>query len=492
MFQQSNRRKWSGFMLTTILTILMIITLLPHNMAAGSSNLHDFSSLDAIIEAQMEKHGLPGVAVAIVDGDEIVYTQGYGNAGRGEPMTAETQMFIGSQSKSFTALAVAQLADQGILDLDAPVQAYIPWFRVADETASGQITVRHLLTHSSGLSDAGFPVVLSRDTTLEEAVRALERASLTAPIGSAFQYFNRGYTVLAYLVEITSGQPFADYVRDQIMLPLGMDNSTADPGSALEIAQGYSRLFGFNFPMNQPTPEYGTGAANMISTAVDLAKFAIAMNNQAEALVSPMMGSEIFTPGLGSYGFGWWIVDGGQKVFHGGADETFRTDVNLYPNQGLAFVLLINQGHQFDHFVSAVQLRDSVEAFVLGREPIPVGQGWSVRWLGWGVGIITLGLSIMHTRNLIGLRSWRERAQNMSKQKRMTDIGFSFLIPTVILVFILSQVRAFYGDRFNLWPTLVGMPKIIPDVFILMLVAAIPDYVQGIIKIIQWQIKPEP
>ena len=491
MFKITKDQQTIRLLFSILIIIFITIMLLPYDAAADTPNPGDFSSLDEIIKAQMQKHGLPGVAVAIVDGDDLVYSQGYGRAGRGRAKTADTQMFIGSQSKSFTALAVAQLADQGMLDLDAPVQTYIPWFRVADETASGQITVRHLLTHSSGLSDAGFPVVLSRDTSLDEAVRALENASLTAPVGSAFQYFNRGYTVLAYLVEISSGQPFADYVREQIMIPLGMENSTADPGSTQAIAQGYSRLFGFNFPMAQPTPEYGTGAANMVSTAEDLAKFAIAMNNQAEVLVSPMMGDEIFTPELGGYGFGWWIVDDGEKVFHGGADETFRTDVNLYPKEGLAFVLLVNQGHQFDHFVSAVQLRESVEAFVLGRALIPVGEGWSVRWLGWGVGIITLGLGIMHTRNFIQLKGWTERALSLTKKKRVTDIGLSFLIPTVILVIVISQVRAFYGDRFNLWPTLVGMPRIIPDVFILMLVAAIPDYVQGIIKIIQWQRKPK-
>ena len=490
MYQNNNIQQYLRLFFSISLISLIFIMLLPNVAAAETVTLGNFSALDAAIEAQMQKHELPGIAVTIIDGDDVVYTQGYGRAGRSRPMTAGTQMFIGSQSKSFTALAVAQLADQGILDLDTPVQSYIPWFRVADEAASQQITVRHLLNHSSGLSDAGFPVVLSRDTIPEEAVRALENANLTAPIGTTFQYFNRGYTLLAYLVEISSGQSFADYVKDQIMIPLGMDNSTADPGSAPVIAQGYSRLFGFNFPMPQPTPAYGAGAANMVSTAEDLAKFAIAMNNQAEVLVSPMMWDEILTPGPGSYGFGWWIVDEGEKVFHGGADETFRTDVNLYPKEGLAFVLLVNQGHQFDHFVSTVQLRDSVEAFVLGRDPIPAEQGWSVRWLGWGVGIITLGLSIMHTHNFIRLRSWRERAQSMSKRKRLTDIGLSFLIPTVILVIILSQVRAFYGDRFNLWPTLVGMPRIIPDVFILMLVAAIPDYVQGIIKIILWQSKP--
>jgi CubicO group peptidase (beta-lactamase class C family) len=470
-----------------VLYILILLVIISSSVMSAPAGQMDFSVLDGLVEAQIQKHRLPGVAIAIIEGDEIVYLQGYGIAGRNRPMTPQTQMFIGSQSKSFTALAIAQLADQGKLDLDAPVQTYIPWFRVDDEAASAKITVRHLLKHNSGLSDAGFPVVLANNTPLEESVRALEDARLTQPIGSAFQYFNMGYSVLAYIIELTSGESYADYIQAHILSPLGMNDSTADPSSAKEIAQGYTRLFGFAVPRSQPVPEFGVGAGYIVSTAEDMARYALAMNNGGQGLVSDMMGKKIFLPGLGDYGFGWHIVENGGKIFHGGANETFRTDVNLYPKAGRGFVLLINQGHQIDHFISAGQLRDSVEAFVRGRTPPPVSQGWSVRWVGWGMGVLTMGLVILHVHNFKGLRTWPARAQQMSKGKRMWDIGISFLIPTVILVIVMSQVRAFYGNRFNLWPTLVNLPLVMPDVFILMLVGTIPDYVQGVIKIIMWR-----
>ncbi|MBW6467099.1 MAG: beta-lactamase family protein [Brevefilum sp.] len=477
----------TGWFLGFILTIFCLIAVKPNIVAATSVTSMDFAVLDAIVEEQMKKHDLPGVAIAIIDGGQVVYSQGYGRAGRNRPMTPQTQMLIGSQSKSFTALAVAQLADQGVLELDAPVQSYIPWFTVADDVASKTITIRQLLNHSSGLSDAGFPMVLSNETSLEEAVKALEKAAITAPVGSTFQYFNMGYSVLAYLVEVSSGQSYADYIQVHILTPLQMDNSTADPASAQEISQGYSRLFGFAIPMAQPVPAYGIGAGYIVSTADDLAKYALRMINYGDGLVSSTMARKIFYPSRGDYGFGWFVVDGGAKIFHGGANETFRTDVNLYPNQGRGFVLLINQGYQVDHFISAVQLRDSVEAFVLGRSPIPVDQGWSVRWVGWGIGVLVLGLSILHVHNFLGLRTWLERDKGMSKGKRIWDIGLSFLIPTVILVFVMIQVRGFYGDRFNLWPTLVSLRLVMPDVFILMLIGSLPDYVQGMIKIILWQ-----
>jgi CubicO group peptidase (beta-lactamase class C family) len=390
---------------------------------------------------------------------------------------------IGSQAKSFTALAIAQLAEAGKLNLDAPVQTYIPWFRVADEGASAEITVRHLLQHTSGLSDSGYSVILPNQASLEESVRSLAQARLTAPVGTRFQYFNPGYSVLGYLIELCSGETYADYIQASIFAPLGMDSSTARPQDALDMAQGYTRLFGFNFPMKQPIPEFAIPAGYIVSTAEDMARYTLAMKNGGASLVSPQMMRQIFTPGRDYYGFGWFIYDNGALVMHGGANETFGADVNLYPRADRAFVVLINQGHQFDHFVSRKQVRDDIEDVVLGRATEPITTGWSVRWMGWAVGLLALGLTFFQGRGLLNLRTWRQRTKNLSKGKLAWDIALSFLIPTVITVVVLTQVKGFYGYRFNLWPTLAAMRLVLPDVFLLMLVGIVPDFIQGFFKL---------
>jgi CubicO group peptidase (beta-lactamase class C family) len=447
----------------------------------GSTN---FATLDTVITAQMSKHGLPGVALAVIESGEIVYLKGYGSAGMDRAMTPQTPMFIGSQSKSFTALAIAQLADQGKLDLNAPVQTYIPWFRVADEAAARQITLNHLLHHTSGLSDAGYGVLLPLDASLEQAVRSLAQAQITAPVGSKHQYFNTGYSVLAYLIELTSGESYASYIRNHILTPLGMRSTTAAPTTASGVAQGYSRLFGFPLPMRQDIPAYAVGAGYIVSNAEDLARYAIAIQSGGARLVSPEMMKNILTPGVGAYGMGWYIVDNGAKIFHGGANETFRTEVNLYPTRNRAFVLLTNEGYQVDHFISAGQLTASVEAIVLGNPAPPLSQGWSVQWIGWGIGILVLGLIGLHTHNFLALRGWRKRIRTLSPARQVLDVAISFLIPTVILLIVYSQVKAFYGDRFNLLTNLAYLSSGLPDVFILMLVGTLPDYLQGILKII--------
>jgi len=267
-----------------------------------------------------------------------------------------------------------------------------------------------------------------------------------------------------------------------------MASSTAAPTTAAGLAQGYTRLFGFPVPMREPIPAYGAGEGFIVATAEDMARYAIAVMDGGAGLVSPEMMRRILTPGLGSYGMGWIIVDGGAKIVHGGANQTFRTDVNLYPKADRAFVLLTNQGHQVDHFVSAAQLTQAVEAVVLGQPVPPVTEGWSVRWMGWALGALVIGLIVLHTRNFIGLRTWRTRAQAMTPGRRAWDIAVSFIIPTVILIVVFWQVSAFYGDRFNLWTNLAYFRFGLPDVFILMLIGVIPDFVQGVVKS-SWALK---
>lgn len=433
----------------------------------------------------MEKHGLPGVALAFVEDGEIAYTQGYGKAGNNQPMTPQTPMFIGSQSKSFTALAIAILADQGKLDLNDPVQRYIPWFQVADENASSKITLNHLLHHTSGLSDSGYAVVLPLKTDLEDAVRSLSKAKLTAPMGQQMQYFNMGYAVLAYIVEVVSGEAYADYVDAHIFTPLHMNSSSANPIEVTGIAQGYSRFFGFAIPMKQPVPVYAIGNGYIVSTVEDLARYAIAMMSpDVNGLLSPQMRYKLFDAGIGNYAMGWFVYDNGAKIMHGGANETFHTDVNLYPRKNRAFVLLTNQGYQIDHFISASQLTNSVEAVVLGRQPASVKQGWSVKWFGWGIGALVFGLAALHTFNFITLRNWKKKTQKFSTTRKALDVAISFIIPAVILLVILSQVAQFYGNRFNLLTSLYYMRKGFPDMLVLFLIGTLPDVIQGIIKII--------
>lgn len=124
--------------------------------APGSTS---YDSIDDYIEEQMHRLHVPGISLAIIEGDKIVHQRGFGKARPGgEAPTPQTPLFIGSLTKSITALAVMQLVEASKVELDAPVQRYLPWFRVADPDASAQMTVRHLLNQTSGLILYGFAV----------------------------------------------------------------------------------------------------------------------------------------------------------------------------------------------------------------------------------------------------------------------------------------------------------------------------------------------
>ncbi len=449
----------------------------------------DFPAIDAYLAAQMKKHDLAGLALAVIEGTETVYLKGYGMTGDGLAMTAQTQMYIGSQTKSFTALAIAQLAEAGLLDLDAPAKAYIPWFEVADPQASQQITIRHLLHHTSGLSEAGFNVILSDDASLEECVRALKDAHLTAPTGSQFQYFNYGYDVLGYILEQVSGQSYADVIGQNILVPLQMDNSTADPLHAPELSTGTMRVFGVRYSLREPPDRPDIPAGYIVSTVEDMAHFAIAMNHQGEYLGTKLLSDqgmrELFKPQLAGYAMGWNIGSsyGTTHIFHGGANRTFHTFVDLYPNRDRGFVLIVNQGSQPDHFISAQQLFLGLDALVLGQQPPTIAQGVPVRWIGWGLLAMVLALVCLHIWNFYKLRNWIRRAQSMSRIRLAWDVAFSFLIPVVLMIVVIFQVRAFYGNRFNLVVQFQQMFRLIPDIGILVVVGTVPDLVQGLLKL---------
>ncbi len=363
---------------------------------------------------------------------------------------------------------------------------YIPEFRIADPEASQKITINHLLHHVSGLSEAGFTEVLPEEATTQDLLLAMQKAELTAPIGTTFQYFNYGYSVLSVVIENVSGMSYETYLQENIFNPLDMGNTFTTPEKAQEkgLAQGYSRFFGFTIPARQPHRVYDLASGYLISTAEDLAHFSIALLNngvyEGNQLVPGNRFPMIFQPVKG-YGMGWFI--GSDRIYHGGANETFRTEMELFPSRKIGVILLTNQGYMMDHFISASQMINGVRAIVLGDTAPSVSSGWSVRVIGYLLGALVLGLILLSIKNFRDLSTWRERSKSWSVGKRIWDVAISFIIPTVILVVVFSQIKGFFGTRFNWTYQILMMFRSLPDISILMIVGSVPDYVQGFIKL---------
>ena len=213
-----------------LLIWLLVLSVMPiHTTFAAQPAGPDFEEMDAFVQSHMQDRGIPGVAVTVIRGDQVVHQRGFGVADpSGRPVTPQTLFRIGSNSKSFTALAIMQLVEQGRVDLDAPAQRYLPWFRLADAEASAQITVAQLLYHTSGIpGSALYDSFTDRSLTLEQYVRDLSSIRTNRPVGSSYEYSNANYNVAGLIVEAVSGQSYSSFVKQHIFDPLQMTRSTA-------------------------------------------------------------------------------------------------------------------------------------------------------------------------------------------------------------------------------------------------------------------------
>lgn len=450
----------------------------------GSAQSFDVAAIEAFVTAQMARHALPGVAIAITEGDRRIYSNAWGSAGGGRPLTPDTPMYIGSTSKSFTALAVAQLAEQGRLELDAPVVRYLPEFTLADPEAARRVTVRQLLHHASGLSDLQYLEVghLPDRATIAEGVRDLHRARPVAPPGSRFYYFNPGYTVLGHIVEQVSGQPYEDYLRAHVLEPLAMHATFTDAASAQQagLAQGHSLMFGFNLPRAQPFRHYGLPAGYLISTANDMANYLIAMKGGGHQLLSPGGMAALHRPyGPGSfYAQGWMVGShrGFRLVQHGGSNEFFKSEAMLLPERGLGLVVLINQGYLPSAFTAYPELAYGLLDLLLGETP---ATGVPMALIGRLLLVVLIAIVVYNLWQLVTLRRWRKRAAGMSRLRRTLDIATHFLIGPLIIIGVMLAFRLYLQRGFALQQSFDGFP----DGVIVLAVAILGDYLRGAAKL---------
>ena len=465
---------------------LALVLALPLAGGAAESAL-DPDEVSEFVEFQVGKHAVPGVAVAMFEDGRVSYLAGFGEAADGRPVTPDTPFVLGSVSKSITAVAVLQLFERDLIDLDAPVRTYLPGFVVADEAASATITVRHLLHHTSGLSELGYNRVLDRGTSLEQAVADLEHARPTAPVGSRFQYFNQGYSVLALLIEVVSGQGYSDYVTEHIFEPLRMTSSFSDrdQAEAAGLAQGHTKVFGFPVARNLPFTEFALGYGHLISTARDLSRFALAMSGDGSydgaTILSPDSVALMRTAPAGvtdtDYGLGWfvWESNGIAKEGHSGGQETFMTSLTLLPDHQSGFIWLMNQ----EHFLDPVrgQLDAGLTQLLLGEDPSRAGM--SMRWLGLGMlAAVLVGLAIS-IRSAVKLREWRERSRGLSTGAIVRKIAPHVIVPALILWVVYRYLGPVVLGAPTAWNFRYVGAYYFPEVAMLLILATFPDLMQA-------------
>lgn len=300
---------------------------------------------DAYLTKLMELQQFNG-AVLIARGDQLLLKKGYGFANYewGIKNTPQTKFRIGSLTKQFTAAAILQLQEQGLLSVDDALSEYIPDYPEGD-----RITLHHLLTHTSGIFDItsipGFLESTVNPSPVEETIEWFKHKPMDFEPGSDYKYSNSGYVLLGHIIEKVSGQRFGDYLKTHIFEPLNMHNSGQDLHQTLleDRASGYSmdednRLMNARYiDMSVPI-----GGGSLYSTVEDLYLWDRALyegpilnQNSLEAM---------FTPYLANYAYGWGVVElfGRKRISHTGGINGFASNIARYVEDDLVIIVLSN------------------------------------------------------------------------------------------------------------------------------------------------------
>jgi CubicO group peptidase (beta-lactamase class C family)/D-alanyl-D-alanine dipeptidase len=315
------------------------------------------AALEEFIEREMKNKQLPALSIALVDDQQIVWAQGFGYADPAHEVkaTARTEYRVGSVSKLFTDIAIMQLVERGEVDLDDPIEKYLPDFHPHNPFGK-PITLRELMTHHAGLVREP-PVGSYFDTSeppVAEVVKSLNNTELVYEPGTHEKYSNAGPTVVGYLLERLKQQPYQAYLKHALLEPMGLTESSFEPEPSVtnNVAKATMWTYdGREFPA--PTFELGTGpAGNMYSTVTDMGRFLSVLFNRGRGPNGPVLKpetlEEMFTPqfaqpgakvGFG-LGFHMRTLEGLRVFGHAGGVYGFATQLSGIPDDKLGVIVV--------------------------------------------------------------------------------------------------------------------------------------------------------
>lgn len=395
---------------------------------AHAFTVENLGEIETYIHGEADAAGIPAFAFAIATRDAgVVLATGYGAANpSGAPIDADTPFQIGSLTKSFTALAVIQLVDSGVIDLDRPVQGYLPRFRLADADSSGRITVRHLLNQTSGLpGSAGY--WHAGDEPPESLLERLASVRATRDPGESFEYCNANYEVLGLLVEAVTGERYASRVQRGILEPLGMRHTFVDSGDALRagLAWGHQSWFGIPVATRDVFSPDIPSAGGMSSSARDMGIYLATLlgggSYAGGSLASDAGMRELSRPPgeFSDYAMGWSVRTAGDvpMLLHNGGTPQFTSTMAYSPERGFGVVVLTNTNQTPLPYVQ-LPTRSIVAGAMrmLGGEavqPSGAAQRFGERLTKWAI-LLGLGVSILQLM-VRDQRRWRHEERSWAQ-----------------------------------------------------------------------------
>lgn len=411
-----------------ILCLLALLCLIPLFLPGCAGNaesltgnsLNAYPDIDNYVKHILEKENIPGVAVVIVQDSEVIFCSAYGvtSVDSEQPLTTATLFDLASLTKSFTALAVLLMEDSGLINIDEPLQTYLPDFQITDPRGA-DITVRQLLNQTSGIPSI-FSEILIFNNSYKDMLASLDTLRLNNTPGSAFEYADLNYCLLGALIENVSGMTYEEYMDVNIFKPLGMNHTTVDPDKARELgkADGHQPMYGKVVARNIPSMKSARAAGWVMSCAEDMGKWLLVNMNDGvlngvqvvpaediEEMHSMAILYEDNNEQM-AYGMGWSISYTTDILyhFHCGDTPNFTGDMLLLPGYNTGIAVLVNgQVSNVSHNIAT-----GIVDLILGLNLSSINVPWWAHWkaldtLAIGTLFSVIGLFIVWVLYLLWL-----------------------------------------------------------------------------------------
>jgi CubicO group peptidase (beta-lactamase class C family) len=427
------------FPTVSLLFLLAVIVLaLPAQHSLAQTSAGNFSAVDQYVRDVMGRLPIPGMAVAIVRGDQIPYMKGFGTANRaGDPVTPQTPFPLASVTKSFTSLAIQQLAADGKLNLDTSLQTYLPEFQLADAQAASTITLRQLMEHTSGISQSEGTQRYLHDpsTTLSDALAKLAKYKPAYRPGEKYDYSNWNYILLGEVITRLSGQPYTNYVQTHILNLLEMKNASfADYHTIPGAATGNYISFGFSVPYDEKHIPVELSAGYLTASVEDMAHYLIPYLNKGQYSGTSLLPDQ----GSGSYDANWnWKpgIPADVAYVYSGGHNSISTGFQILPAQHLGVIVLMNT--RLDMFApgpAATDLALNIARLVMHPSSQPAS--YTAFYSGFaiidGALLLLAGSILWQVIRLRRLRFNRRRLAWIGIFLNLVTVAFIALIPTLI------------------------------------------------------------
>jgi CubicO group peptidase (beta-lactamase class C family) len=453
--------------LAIALSVILLLAVLSTTVYAddftnNDNNQNIYDRIDEYLSDTIPKTHFPSFSITIVDNDETLLSKTYGSGG-----SPDTPYVLGSVSKSFTALCIMQLVEQGKVSLDAHLSDYLP-----EATDGDRITILQLLNHTSGLGEhqnlTNFRIVSEQGVHL---------------------YANVNYSLLGEVIEAVSGTSYEEYVTENVIEPLGMNNTYADPDKATGLIKGNENWFGFNVKTDTQYCDTDdtwitVPAGYITSSTEDLGRYLQMYLNGGENILSPESINEMFYNSIAvedeipySYGMGWTLINEPLKrsaLRHSGLVETGMSCIYILPDDNIGVAMTINTNDYFVGTDFADRVGWGVILILMGDEPNQIGANeYVMRHLMYdGIYLAILVVALLpfimigrYKKRLLKGRNWRTA---------IWVIALHVAFPT----FILMLTGIFF--KTPLWV----VKAFVPDLFAVIIASACLLFAGGVLKAI--------